>query len=284
MKRSQKRQPNYKEEKDSDDGSSSPVDSNLAPAARPTGTGGKQPVTAAGGNKVPPRPTTAGKQPNTAVKPGTGGKQPDISPQTIAALKRGTAISGNNKGQPAAGTGGKGPAGATRAQTRAGTGGKEPVKKDNTAVSSNMRPRSKPGTLNNKARPQTHRKQHPLIGKTVRVYYVPEGYYNGVVKSQFGENEFMIHWEDGSTTSAVLREEDETEDPDNEDRWSVVDDYLESDRVERKPKNGGRSQSKQTAPPVTKGKPQPSKDDDDEENDNENEQDNDNEDNDPEDD
>jgi len=89
----------------------------------------------------------------------------------------------------------------------------------------------------------------------VKVFYVPEGYFTGVVKAQIGESEFMIHWDDGSTTSAVLRDEDETEDADNEDRWSIVEviPYESISVPVNNDKTGNGARSKQITPqkPIT---------------------------------
>jgi len=121
----------------------------------------------------------------------------------------------------------------------------------------------------------------------VKVFYVPEGYFTGMVKSHIGENEFNISWDDGSTTSAILKEEDETEDTENEDRWSIMEDY-ETQTVQvnqEKPGGNGAKTQKQITPPKQPPAPPPQQpatfDDDEEDNeDNEPENDNGNEDND----
>lgn len=257
------------EDNENDDNEDNWAASTLVPANRPPGTGGKQPVSApnnpAATSKPPPRPATAGKQPISTANipaqpkpPGTGGKQPDLSPEKIAAMKKGANPANTQLSKPpTSSTAGKGPTAYANASakigtgasttTRPGTGGKEPQTRYQTSLaSSHLRAGA------NQKRPQTNKKQHYLIGKTVKVFYVPEGYFTGLVKSKVGESEFMISWDDGSTTSAVLREEDETEDPDNEDRWSIVEDYeTPVNRVPEKPVNGGRTQkpTPKPAPP-----------------------------------
>jgi len=272
-----------------------------APVNRTPGTGGKQPVSnppTPSGVKPPPRPTTAGKQPvsqpNVPAQPktGTGGKQPDLSPQKVAAMKR----TGSNPNPPAtkpsASTAGKGPTAygsnsstnqasrsnaGSNTSARPSTGGKEPQTRYQ--PSSHLNSGNKLQGSLTQARPQTLKKQHPLIGKTVKVFYVPEGYFTGLVRSQIGESEFMINWEDGSVTSAVLKDEDETEDPDNEDRWSLVEDF-ESTTTSRpeKPVSNGRNKTppqpkappKQSPPAPARPKPQPATYEEDEEQDIEN--------------
>jgi len=57
------------------------------------------------------------------------------------------------------------------------------------------------------------------------VYYIDEGYHTGTVKSvNESTREFIVHWDEGSTSGVTLNEEDETEDAENDDRWSVVED------------------------------------------------------------
>jgi hypothetical protein len=257
--------------------------STLAPVNNRSGAGvgGKQPVSApnntAAASKVPGRPVTAGKQPNVSAAnipaqtkpPSTGGKQPDLSPEKIAAMKKG-ATGGNLAAQsnkpPANSIAGKGPKaydsrnnsktdGGTTNASRPEQGGKQPQPRyqTSTSLSTSSHIRAKPQSSLTQARPQSHRKPHPLIGKMVKVFYVPEGYFTGLVKSQIGESEFMISWDDGSNASATLREDDETEDPDNEDRWSLVEDYeAPVNRVPEKPMNGGGRNQK---PPPPKQQP-----------------------------
>jgi hypothetical protein len=267
---------------------------------------GKQPVSSAATSTVtasgkPPRPATAGKQPNTPKPLGTGGKQPDLSPQKYAEMKRNNA----NPSKSQSSTTGKGPAANTATSSRpttesqsqsvrSGTGGKEPHRTDHNQTryqpSSLLAQGSKPQS-SMKARPQTQRKQHPLIGKTVKVFYVPEGYFTGVVKSHLGDSEFNIHWDDGSLASAVLKEEDETEASDNEDRWSVVEDYETQTGRGHPEKPGGNGAKPQQKKIIKTIKPAPTPppqrpaayEDEDEENevDNDGEVDNPNEDNEP---
>jgi len=244
------------------------------------------PATSAAG-KPPARPLTTGKQPsNTAAKPGTGGKQLDLSPQKFALIKRNT--SAVNPGKPPSGkipvaenTSSSRSTNSGSQSVRTGTGGKEPHRTENphrSQTSSHLvsvHPGAKAQGALNQARPQTQRKQHHLISKTVKVFYVPEGYFTGVVKQQLKDSEFMIHWDDGSTTSAVLREEDETEDPENEDRWSILpkEDYeAQPARVSGQEKQGGnganRSQKQITPPKQPPAPPpqQPTYEDDEEDN------------------
>jgi len=316
-----KRKPvKYRENSDDDqeesDENSGGTNSNLTPTpanpppSRPPA--GKQPVSSGVNStstgKLPPRPPTAGKQPaNTGqAKPGgTGGKQPDLSPQKLSEMKR-TSTNQANPSKSQASITGKGPSSypatssrlpSTESQpVRSGTGGKEPHRTDHNQT------RYQPSTLlaqgskaqsSMKARPQTQRKQHPLIGKTVKVFYVPEGYFTGVVKSHLGDSEFNIHWDDGSLASAVLKEEDETEASDNEDRWSVVEDYETQTSRGHPEKPGGNGAKPQQKKIITTIKPAPTPppqrpaayEDDDEENevDNDGEVDNPNEDNEPDD-
>jgi hypothetical protein len=258
----------YNSEEESDDVPNSSLAPSPAPntatAARP-GTGGKQPV--------------SGKPPPPRTVPNTGGKQPlsqsSIEQQRTAAIQKTKTANSNNSNttnsnaaakptgtgaSTPASTGGKNPgvyaknsqnAGTQRQQNtpaaRSGIGGKEPV---NTHKNIRHQPASKSSQHSaGKARSQTSLKPHHLIGKMVKVFYVPEGYFTGVVKSQIGESEFMIHWDDGSTTSAVLRDEDETEDADNEDRWSIVEDIpYESIVPVNNDKAGNGARSKQITP------------------------------------
>jgi hypothetical protein len=145
---------------------------------------------------------------------------------------------------------------------RSGTGGKEPHRTDHHnqnryQPSSLLAQGTKAQSNSMKARPQTQRKQHPLIGKTVKVFYVPEGYFTGVVKSHLGDSEFNIHWDDGSLAPAVLKEEDETEASDNEDRWSVVEDYETQTARGHPEKPGGNGAKTQQKKIVTTIKPAP---------------------------
>jgi hypothetical protein len=249
---------------------------NVSAAPRTTGTGGKQPVSASSGGKPPP--------PAPARTTGTGGKQPlsasSIAQQRNAAVEKSKKSANNSTansnaansagtGSSPASIGGKNPGvyakGSQNATTqrqqntpaaRTGTGGKEPVGTHLKQVRHQPASKMSSQHSSSKARPQTQRKQHHLIGKMVKVFYVPEGYFTGVVKAQIGESEFMIHWDDGSTTSAILREEDETEDAENEDRWSIVEDIPYETIVpvnNDKAGNGARSkqitQQKPTPPP-----------------------------------
>jgi hypothetical protein len=229
---------------------------------------GKQPATstATASGKPPPRPATAGKQPNTPKPLGTGGKQPDLSPQKYAEMKRNNA----NPSKSQSSTTGKGPAANTATSSRpttesqsqsvrSGTGGKEPHRTDHNQTGyqpSSLLVQGSKVQSSMKARPQTQRKQHPLIGKSVKVFYVPEGYFTGVVKSHLGDSEFNISWDDGSLAPATLKEEDETEASDNEDRWSVLEEY-ETQTGRGHPEKSGVNGAKTQKKLVTTNKPTP---------------------------
>jgi len=261
----------YNSEEESDD----VPNSSLAPSPAPN-------------TSTAPRPTTGGKQPVSGKPPpprsggGTGGKQPlsqsSIEQQRTAAIQKSKTANSNlntpnSNAAKSTGTGsstppstgGKNPVFAKNSQNAATqkqqntpaarpvTGGKEPVNTHKQVRNvERERPKLSSHHSAGKARPQTKLRQHHLIGKMVKVFYVPEGYFTGVVKSQITESEFMIHWTDGSTTSAVLRDEDETEDADNEDRWSIVEDIsYESIAPVNNDKTGNGARSKQ----ITQQKP-----------------------------
>jgi len=259
------------EESDENSGGPSSTLTNSNTTSRLPGTVGKQPVSSAATSTVtasgkPPRPATAGKQPNTPKPLGTGGKQPDLSPQKYAEMKRNNA----NPSKSQSSTTGKGPAANTATSSRpttesqsqsvrSGTGGKEPHRTDHNQTRyqpSSLLAQGSKAQSSMKARPQTQRKQHPLIGKSVKVFYVPEGYFTGVVKSHLGDSEFNISWDDGSLAPATLKEEDETEASDNEDRWSVLEEY-ETQTGRGHPEKSGVNGAKTQKKLVTTNKPTP---------------------------
>jgi len=243
----------------------------------PSGTGGKQPTTAAiaaggagrgvkqpgGAGKEPGKTTTGGKQPtayppgmqrNTPQRPaqpparqqasprpnptGVGGKQPyqqvlaepeekqpKQKPQAKNKQKQTTVQQPSTSPRSKAGTGrGRG---AGRGRGR-GSGGR--------------RGAGRPPSQSPSSRARQSPKQHPYVGKRVKVYYIDEGYHIGTIKS-VNDREFIIHWDEGSTSGVTLNEEDETEDAENEDRWSVVADspYEQTTNGLQKARGGGNA-------------------------------------------
>jgi len=67
----------------------------------------------------------------------------------------------------------------------------------------------------------------------VKVFYLGDGYYEGIVKNVNATRDCIIHWDDGSTSSATLKLEDKTDDPANEDRWNVVNEVVGEDNATR---------------------------------------------------
>jgi len=53
--------------------------------------------------------------------------------------------------------------------------------------------------------------------------------------------EFVIHWDEGTISGVTLKEEDETDNSENEDRWSVVEDLpYEPENGLQKARGGSR--------------------------------------------
>eukprot|EP01125_Pyxidicula_operculata_P010483 TRINITY_DN3449_c0_g1_i1.p1 TRINITY_DN3449_c0_g1~~TRINITY_DN3449_c0_g1_i1.p1 ORF type:complete len:338 (+),score=109.80 TRINITY_DN3449_c0_g1_i1:381-1394(+) len=106
------------------------------------------------------------------------------------------------------------------AQNRVAPGGKPGVPGNLPPYGQASKP-AQPGMAGRPAHQSSGQKS--LVGKRVKVNYT-DGPYFGTVKTLDEETrECMIDWDDGSTSSVVLKVEDETEDESNDDRWSVVE-------------------------------------------------------------
>jgi len=218
------------------------------PGGKQPGRGGKQP--GAGGKQ----PGTGGTEPENRKPPNVGGKQP-ASFQTSGVTQRPPVQRPPQQPPPPSGAG------------AATVGGKQPAAYQQVLAESEpkqtkqIKPKAKQPTVHQPPPQQPQRppasrppaqpharsgrqvKQHPYVGKRVKVFYIDEGYHGGIVKSvNETTREFIIIWDDGSTSGVTLNEEDETDNSENEDRWSVVEEipYEQPENGLQKARGGSR--------------------------------------------
>jgi len=200
---------------------------------KPPGAGGKQPAVYPVNTRGPTRPSqpqTPRQQPSPrlTVSPGIGGKQPAAYQQVLAEPEQQQQPQQKPKPKPKP---------KPKQPTSYQPASPQQPPSHRTAGGAAQRTSQSP------ARPARQVKQSPFVGKRVKVFYIDEGYHGGIVKSvNEATREFIIQWDDGSTSGVILNEDDETEESENDDRWSIVEEIpYEPPSNELQKARGGRT-------------------------------------------